>query len=108
MGITAWIALGGFFFNLLVALLVIAINWTKMEEKIKTVEALALSNIDKIKGTLDNTIKDLDRVEGRVTNHKNRVEGKLDLLDSKLDANGIIVNNKIDELKDLIIKEIRK
>ncbi len=89
-------------------IVVVARAWEKQDARITLLESVTMSKIDKLDGKLVSTNKDINKLEERVSNHKEKWEDKFNVWESRMDARDTIINKKIDDLKDLIIDRLPK
>ena len=97
MGIDTWITLGGFAFVLLSSVIGMAVTWTKQSANIEAVKISAQNDVLLVKQDLENHKLNHNKLEERVTQHEDKIDQKLETL-----------SGKMDDLKTLIIENLKK
>ena len=97
MQIDTWIAIGGFGFMILTTLIGLTVTWTKQSSNIDAVKQHADSQFQLVKQDLENHKTNHSKLEERVTLHEGKIDEKLESL-----------SGKMDDLKTLIIENLKK
>jgi len=97
MGIDTIITLSAFLFTVVLTIIGMTITWTKQISNIDSVKSHSDNQIQLVKQDLENHKQNHNKLEDRVTINENKIDEKLESL-----------SGKMDDLKTLIIENLKK
>ena len=115
MGIELWIALATIIMSVISSVVVVTRYTSGIENSIDKVKFETEGELKSMRGTLINHNSDLRRVEERIVRHKDELKYMIESEEGRNEKRDEVLNKKIDRfdqkldsLKELIIKNLQK